>query len=113
MKIELRIDGEDKVFTTPYVPVLAKRKYLKIQSEAEKRVEKDENYFPSAQEQLDEEDEIVGILANIVFGGQFTVNQVYEGTSEDYMYGKIREAIFGDPEETDDEDGEEGNDQGE
>lgn len=111
MKIELRIDGEEKVFTTPIVPYLAKRKYLKIQAAAEEKAKKDENYFPSTQEQLDEEDEIVGILADVVFGGQFTVNQVYEGTSEEYMYSKIREAVFG--ETTHDNEIEAGNDQGE
>lgn len=107
MKIELKIDGEEKIFTTDYVPHLAKRKYLKIQSDEEKKVNKDENYFPSTQEQMDQEDEILGILADVVFDGQFTVNQVYEGASEDYNYQKVREAVFGEPSGDD-----EGNDQG-
>ena len=94
MKIELHIDGEEKVFTTPYIPYLAKRKYLKIQADAEEKVKKDKNYIPSTQEQMDDEDEIIGILADVVFGGQFTVNQVYAGCSEEYMYKKLREAVF-------------------
>lgn len=108
MKIELVIDGKEKVFTTQYVPHLAKRKYLKIQATEEEKVKKDENYFPSTKEQMDQEDEIIGILADVVFGGQFTVEQAYEGASEDYIYKKIREAVFGEPSED-----EEGNDQGE
>lgn len=108
MKIELKIDGEEKVFTTQYVPHLAKRKYLKIQATEEEKVKKDENYFPSTQEQMDQEDEIVGILANVAFGGRFTVNQAYEGASEDYIYQKVREAVFGAPSEDDG-----GNNQGE
>lgn len=108
MKIELTIDEEEKVFTTQYVPHLAKRKYLKIQAAEEEKVKKDENYLPSTQETMDQEDEIVGILADVVFNGQFTVNQVYEGASEDYVYQKVREAVFGVPSEDD-----EGNNQGE
>lgn len=112
MKIELKIDGEYKIFTTDIVPNRAKRNYLKIQAETEKKIEKDENYFPSAQEQMDEEDEIFGILAYTVFNGQFTVDQLHDGAEEEYIYQKVREAVFGEPKESDNED-EEGNDQGE
>jgi len=115
MKIELYIDGEKKVFTTPVAPMLAKRKYLEIEARAEERARKakengNENYIPSPQEQLDEEDEMVGILANIVFDGQFTVDQVYKGASDKYVYSKLAEAVFGKKKESE---GEEGNEQGE
>lgn len=106
MKIELFIEGEKKLFTTQIVPLLAKRKYLEIEAELEVK-SKEENYVLSPQDQLDEEDEMVGILANIVFGGQFTVEQVYNGASDKYVYEKLREAVFGKPKEK-----EEGNAQG-
>lgn len=106
MKIELYIDGEKKLFTTPLVPLLAKRRYLEIEAELEEKV-KEEGYVHSPQDQLDEEDEMVGILANVVFGGQFTVEQVYNGASDKYVYEKLREAVFGKPKEKD-----EGNEQG-
>lgn len=111
MQIELYIDGEKKVFTTPYTPMLAKRKYLELEARSEKkRSEAKENgkvYVPSAQEQLEEDDELVGLLADVIFGGQFTVNQAYEGAENDYIYKKLHEAIFGIKEE-----GEQGNNQG-
>lgn len=95
MQIELYIDGEKKIFTTPIVPMLAKRKFLEIMARAEKKAEENENYIPSHEEQLEEEDELIGILANVVFGGQFTVEQVYNGASDEYVYEKLREAVFG------------------
>lgn len=109
MKIELKIDGEYKVFTTDIVPNRAKRNYLKIQANTEKKVKEDENYIPSTQEQMDEEDEIFGILANTVFGGQFTVDQLHDGAEDNYIYQKVREAIFGEAPK----DGDEGNNPGE
>ncbi|WP_313894677.1 phage tail assembly chaperone G [Psychrobacillus sp.] len=96
MQIELYIDGEQKLFTTPVVPLRAKRLYFKIQAEAEER-DKDEDHVPTYQEQMAEEDEMVGILANVVFGGQFTVDQVYDGASDEYVYDKLREAVLGKP----------------
>jgi len=111
MKIELYIDGEKKLFTTPLVPMLAKRKYLEIESESEEKAKENKGYVPSPQEQLDEEDEMVGILANIVFNGQFTVDQVYNGASDEYVYSKLREAVFGKPKQ-EENNGEEGNEQG-
>ena len=114
MKIELYIDGEKKIFSTPIVPMLAKRKYLEIESrneqKREKAKEKGEVYFPTAQEQLDEDDELVGLLADVIFDGQFTINQAYEGAENDYIYKKLHEAIFGKKEEVEDK---EGNEQGE
>jgi len=98
MNFELYIDGEKKIFTTPVVPMLAKRKYLEVMAKAEEKA-KEKNYQPTYQDQMEEEDEFVGILANVVFGGQFTVDQVYNGASNEYVYEKLREACFGKPKE--------------
>ena len=107
MQIELYIDGEKKVFTTPVVPMLAKRKYFEIMARSEEKFKEDPNYVPSYKEQLEEEDELAGVLANVVFGGQFTVEQLYSGASDKYVYSKLREAVFGKPNEDD-----KGNEQG-
>jgi len=106
MKIELIIDGKEKLFTTDMIPMLAKRKYMKLQANAEEKIKNNEY---TTQTQLDEEDELVGILANVIFKGQFTPDQVYEGASDDYVYSKVQEAIFGKQEETEQEEVEEGN----
>ena len=108
MQIELLIDGEKKIFTTPFTPMLAKRKYLKIQAEYEAKLKENKDHVPSPQDQLEEEDEMVAILANIVFGGQFTVEQVYLGADDKYVYDKLREAVFGEKLKED----KEGNNQG-
>lgn len=89
MKIELYIDGQKKTFTAPFVPMLAKRKYLELQAEAEKR-----EAPLTAQEQLDEDDEMLTILTDIVFKKQFTVEQLYEGASKKYIDEKLLEAVF-------------------
>lgn len=109
MQIELYIDGEKKIFTTPVVPMLAKRKYLEVMAKSEEKA-KDENYIPTYQDQFEEEDEMVGILANVVFSGQFTVEQVYNGANDTYVYEKLREACFGQKKRIE---GNEGNNQGE
>lgn len=111
MHIEIRIDGELKTFTAPIVPVLAKRMYLKIEAENEK---KGENYRPTAQQQLDEETEMASILADVVFEGKFTVDQLFNGVSDGYLYKKIREAVFGEaPANTETKVDDEGNLKGE
>ena len=109
MKIELIIDGKETLFTTDFVPMLAKRKYMKLQAKAEKKI-KENNY--TSQDQLDEEDELVGVLANVIFKGQFTPEQVYEGATDAYVYEKIQEAVFGKQDEPTEE-AETGNNQGE
>lgn len=90
MNIELYIDGKKKTFTTPFVPMLAKRKYYEIMAKAEEY-----DGEPSIEQQLEEETELVSILADIVFGGQFTVEEVFQGASQEYVYEKLREAVFG------------------
>lgn len=107
MKIELEIDGKDKLFTTDKVPLLARRIYMKQQAKAEEKIKNNEY---TTQDQLDEEDELVGMLSNVVFKGQFTPEQLYSGASGEYVYSKIREAVFGKEEKEEDD---EGNIQGE
>lgn len=90
MQIELYIDGEKKIFTTPFVPMLAKRKYLELMAKAEQ--EKDD---PSYKQQLEEENELMSILTDVIFKGQFTIEQLYKGASDEYVYDKLHEAIYG------------------
>lgn len=100
MQIELFIDGEKKIFTAPFVPMLAKRKYLELRA-------KDESETYS--ELLADDDAHVSILVDVVFKNQFTIEQVYEGASEEYVLAKLREAVYGTRKETN----EEGNNPGE
>lgn len=115
MKIELYIYDEKKgekvkkLFTTPYVPNLVKRKYFEVMAKSEEKIKESETRTLSFQEQLDEEDELVGILADVAFNGQFTAEQVHEGAENDYIYEKLAEAVFGKKKENE---GEEGNKQG-
>jgi hypothetical protein len=106
MKIELYFDGEKKLFTTPFVPMLAKRKFLEIEARAEQREEQ-----PTKQQQLDEDDEILSILSDVIFQKQFTLEQLYAGASKEYVDEKLIEAIYGVKPKK--KEGEEGNDQGE
>lgn len=95
MQIELYIDGEKKVFTAPFVPMLAKRKYLEVMAKSEEKMKNDAEYANSAKAQLEEENELLGILTDIVFKGQFTIEQLVNGADNDYVYAKLREAVFG------------------
>lgn len=90
MQIELLIDGEKKTFTAPFTPLLARRKYFEIMARSEQRKEQ-----PTFEEQLREDDEIYSILSDIVFKGQFTLEQLYEGASQEYIFEKLTEAIYG------------------
>jgi hypothetical protein len=106
MQIELYIGDEKKIFVAPFVPMLAKRKFLEIEARAEKREE-----TPSKQQQIEEDDEILSILSDVVFKGQFTIQQLYEGASKEYVDEKLLEAVFGLKPKAK-KDGEEGNNQG-
>jgi hypothetical protein len=108
MQIELRIDGDNKIFTAPFIPMLAKRKYWEFMAKHEKKLKEDKDYIPSYEEQLKEEDEMVGILANIIFEGQFTIDDVYNGADSEYIYGKLQEAFFNKKPKKDDEGNKEG-----
>ena len=89
MQIELTINGKNKKFTAPFVPMAAKRKYLELQAEAEEREEP-----LSFKEQLEEDNEILSILTDIVFKKQFTIDDLYEGASKEYIDQKLIEAVF-------------------
>lgn len=95
MQIELYIDGEKKIFTAPFVPMLAKRKFLEIEAAAEKRREEKGDTPPTAQEQLEEDDKILSILTDIIFKKQFTIEQLLEGASKEYIDAKLLEAVWG------------------
>lgn len=109
MQIELYIDGENKIFTAPFVPMLAKRKFLAFEAKQEKRIE--DEVPVTALHKLEEVDEMCMILADIVFNNKFTPAQLITGASEDYLYEKTAEAVFGIKPKKKKED-EEGNEQG-
>lgn len=106
MKIELYLDGEKKLFTTPFVPMLAKRKFLEIES----KIEQNEEPL-TKQQMIDYDDDMLSILSDVIFKNQFTLEQLYEGASREYVDEKIIEAIYGVKPKK--KEGEEGNDQGE
>jgi hypothetical protein len=83
MIIKLQIDNEEKTFTTPFVPMLAKRKWLEYQADE------------SNQESPEEYDKTISILTDIVFKNQFSLDELYSGASEPYVMDKLREAIYG------------------
>lgn len=90
MQIELVINDEEKIFSVPYVPQLAKRKYLEIMAQAEER-----EGHPTVKEQIEEEDAMYSILSDVVFKGQFTLDDLFKGASHEYNESKLQEAIFG------------------
>lgn len=93
MQIELMIDGKKKLFSTSFVPMLAKRQFMKLEAEAEER-EKDENPL-TIEEVLEHDDKKLTILSDVVFGGQFTLEQAYAGADETYLRNKLFEAVYG------------------
>lgn len=95
MQITIEINDEEKTFYTSKVPVIARRKYFEVMAKSEEKALENEDYQPTIQEQLDEEFEFAGILADIIFKGQFTTEQLLEGVDNDYFYAKLREAVFG------------------
>lgn len=90
MQIELYIDGKKNLFTAPFVPMLAKRKFLEIEAKAENREEP-----LTKRGEIEEYDEVLSILSDVVFNGQFTVEQLYAGASKKYADEKLMEAVFG------------------
>ncbi|WP_017726769.1 phage tail assembly chaperone G [Halalkalibacterium ligniniphilum] len=107
MKIELYIDGEKKLFMVPFVPMLAKRKYLEIEAKKEEKGDATSGYT------IDEFDEMCTILTDVVFQKQFTLEQLIAGASEEYANEKLLEAVFGIKPERELREGEEGNEKGE
>ncbi len=94
MKIQLWIDGEQQTFVAPFVPALAKRKYYEWKAKAEKEDAAEEGLL-TAQQIIDDDDEILSILPNVVFKEQFTLDQLYAGASMEYIQAKLKEAVFG------------------
>lgn len=93
MKIELLIDGENKTFTTPFAPMLAKRTFLKIMADKEEKEKRGEEY--TYKDELEENDAVHAILSDIVFKKEFTLEQLYEGAEEKYIQDKVLEAVYG------------------
>jgi len=107
MQIELTIEGKKKIFTAPFVPMMARRKYFEIEAKAEER-EVDQTF--SARELIEEENETFSILVDIVFEKQFTIEELINGASKEYVDTKLTEAVFGVKPKK--KKAEEGNDQG-
>lgn len=105
MQIELFIDGEKKLFTVPFVPMMAKRKFLEIQANAEEREDK-----LTSRELLEEDNEIMSILTEIIFQKQFTLEELFNGASQEYIDEKLQEGVFGIKPKKDND---EGNEKGE
>lgn len=78
MKIKLRINGEDKTFTAPFISA----RKLKDSFALSKKVqgEFDENTL----------DEVGNYLVNI-YGNQFTLDQLYDGFPADQFLNKALE----------------------
>lgn len=81
MKIELVIDGKEKIYTVAFIKSRMFRKLLAIR----KRMN-----FDDIGE--DEMDELVGFVCE-VFDGQFTVDEVYDGLSIDKLMPTITEVM--------------------
>lgn len=93
MQIEININGENKTFKTTVVPMLARRKFLEVRAKEEEILE-EHSRIPTEQ-QIELENEMINILVDIVFGNQFTADQLLNGVSDSYFDEKLSEAIFG------------------
>lgn len=105
MQIEITIDGEKKTFVTEQVTMLARRKFLEIQA-SEEAILEERGTIPT-NEVIKHENEMINILANIVFKGQFTSDELMAGVTDEYFNKKLTEAVFGIKKEDD-----EGNEKG-
>ncbi|ADU30978.1 phage tail assembly chaperone G [Evansella cellulosilytica] len=101
MKIDLKFyvpgkDGKEgefvtKTYTTPFVSMLARRKYLEME------VDKGFDMNNLKPEQMDE---VYSLLPNIVFHNQFTLEDLYKGADQTYIFEKLFEMLYGiNPEE--------------
>lgn len=106
MKIEIKIDGKEKLFTTDVIPMRVRRIFYKLEKESKEKHE--ENTF-TIEDEMNEEDVLIGMLVETVFNNQFTADQLIDGTSDEYFYSKVREAVHGEvneqeePKEVDEE----------
>ncbi|TYS50086.1 phage tail assembly chaperone G [Bacillus infantis] len=90
MRIELTKDGENKVFTAPFIPSRAFRKMLGLKKELT-------NFDNLTPEQLDE---VMGIIVNDIFQDKFTLDDLYDGLPADQLIPtiyKIIESVSGGP----------------
>jgi len=104
MKIELVIDKKKQIFTAPFTPMMARRKYYELMANLE---EKDAEAEATPKDILEEDDELYSILSDIVFQNQFTLENLYAGASKEYLDEKLREAIFGTKPKKENEEGNE------
>lgn len=104
LQIDITVDGEKKTFVTSEVTMKARRKFMEIRAKEEEILEKQAT-IPT-KKQIEFENEMINILVDVVFGNQFTADELIDGVSDDYFDEKLAEAIFGKIEN------EEGNNQG-
>lgn len=82
MKIELRIDGETRIFTIPFVSARHFRKLMEYDS----TIDYTDITVPDA-------DELVGYVCD-VFGNQFSVDQFYDGVPSHKLIEYIFDVFF-------------------
>lgn len=78
MILKLRIDGEERTFSAPFIPAKYYRKMLEFDQEID--------YFNMT---LEDYDKVVGFVCD-VFGNQFTIDEFYEGIASH----KLNETIL-------------------
>src|SRR5690625_2855803 len=77
MKLELQINGEQKIFTTPFVSARSFRRLMEFDQKM------DYNNLS-----IDDVDELVGYVCN-VFGDQFTIDEFYDGVPSHELINTI------------------------
>lgn len=82
MEITLRINGEDKIFTTDFISSRMFRKAIQMQKLFRDGVELDETTL----------DEMVGFVVD-AHGKKFTIDQFYDGVASDQLMPTINETI--------------------
>lgn len=93
MQIDIMINGEKKTFVTPFVPMLARRKFLEIRAKEEKIFEK--HKMIPAEKEIEIENELIHLMTDVVFNKQFTAEELMNGVDTEYFNKKLREAVFG------------------
>src|SRR5690625_1037987 len=92
MQITINIEGKEKTFTTSQVPMLARRKFLEIRAK-EEEIHEEKSRIP-AEKQIELENEMINILAEIVFNKQFTADELLSGVSDEYFDKKLHDDIL-------------------
>ncbi len=73
MKLILLVNGEERIFTAPFVPARAYRKLLEY-----------DKVIDYTNMDVDDYDEIIGFTCN-VFGNQFTIDEFWDGLPSDEL----------------------------